>query len=78
MSGVPAISADAPTIPPGRPGSLGERERIAHALEQCVGNQTRAAKMLGISRRTLIKKLDAYGFPRPRIRDGESDESDTD
>jgi DNA-binding NtrC family response regulator len=43
-----------------------ERERIIAALEQCGGNQTRAAKLLGIARRTLIKRLDAYGLPRPQ------------
>ena len=43
-----------------------ERERIIAALDQCGGNQTRAAKLLGIARRTLIKRLDAYGLPRPQ------------
>jgi len=36
------------------------------ALDACGGNQTRAAKMLGISRRTLVQRLDAYGVPRPK------------
>jgi transcriptional regulator with PAS, ATPase and Fis domain len=43
-----------------------EKQRIVDALEQCAGNQTRAAEMLGISRRTLLHRLDAYGLPRPR------------
>lgn len=43
-----------------------ERGRIAEALEACAGNQTQAAKRLGISRRTLVDRLDRYGFPRPR------------
>lgn len=43
-----------------------ERERIIKALEACGGNQTRAAKLLGISRRTLVNRLDEYGLPRPR------------
>ncbi|MFO0634747.1 MAG: sigma 54-interacting transcriptional regulator [Nannocystaceae bacterium] len=43
-----------------------ERQRIIDALERCHGNQTEAAKLLGIARRTLIKRLDAYGLPRPR------------
>ena len=43
-----------------------ERKRILDALEQCGGNQTRAARALGISRNTLLARLDAYGLPRPR------------
>ncbi len=43
-----------------------ERRRIADALEACAGNQTQAAKRLGISRRTLVDRLDRYGFRRPR------------
>jgi DNA-binding NtrC family response regulator len=43
-----------------------ERKRILDALEQCAGNQTRAAKLLGISRNTLLARLDAYGIARPK------------
>ncbi len=43
-----------------------ERKRIEEALAQARGNQTRAAEILGISRRTLVSRLDAYGMPRPR------------
>ncbi len=43
-----------------------ERKRITQALESCGGNQTKAAEYLGISRRTLVNRLDAYGLPRPR------------
>lgn len=49
-------------------GDLDERERIVRALEECGGNQTRAAQLLGISRRTLINRLEAFGLPRPRKR----------
>jgi DNA-binding NtrC family response regulator len=45
-----------------------ERERILKALADCGGNQTRAAKMLGVSRRMLVQRLEAYGVPRPRKR----------
>ena len=45
-----------------------EKEHILGALAQCKGNQTQAAKLLGISRRTLINRLDAYKVPRPRKR----------
>src|SRR5262249_51278669 len=43
-----------------------ERKRILDALAQCAGNQTKAAKMLGMSRRTLLHRLDSYGVARPR------------
>jgi DNA-binding NtrC family response regulator len=43
-----------------------ERQLIAQALERCAGNQTQAAKLLGISRRTLVSRLGEYGLPRPR------------
>ncbi len=43
-----------------------ERRRILEALEQCAGNQTRAAEKLGITRRALIHRLETYDLPRPR------------
>lgn len=43
-----------------------ERTRIIEALDRAAGNQTKAAEMLGISRRTLIHRLDLYRLPRPR------------
>ena len=45
-----------------------EKEQILAALEACAGNQTRAAEMLGISRRQLGTRLDKHGIPRPRKR----------
>jgi DNA-binding NtrC family response regulator len=45
-----------------------ERQRIIGALEECGGNQTRAARMLGMSRKALINRLDRYNIPRPRKR----------
>ncbi len=43
-----------------------ERQRILDALARCAGNQTQAAQLLGMPRRTLINRLAAYGLPRPR------------
>jgi len=43
-----------------------EREQIEAALAACGGNQTRAAKMLGIARRTLINRMLEFGLARPR------------
>jgi two-component system, NtrC family, response regulator AtoC len=52
--------------PPDSPDTAGERERILEALAACMGNQTAAAKRLGIARRTLINKLERYGISGPR------------
>jgi len=77
----PPFYAATPTGPPPPPGAgtmaFGsaslpaevdalERERILAVLAQCGGNQTQAAEMLGISRRTLLRRLDEYAVPRPR------------
>ncbi len=43
-----------------------ERSRIESALAAAQGNQSRAAELLGIARRTLVKKLTLHGLPRPR------------
>jgi DNA-binding NtrC family response regulator len=43
-----------------------ERQLILDALLQADGNQTRAAKLLGVSRRTLISRIEEHGLPRPR------------
>ena len=45
-----------------------ERQQIVTALEKTSGNQKEAAILLGISRRTLINKIEAYGIARPRKR----------
>jgi DNA-binding NtrC family response regulator len=43
------------------------RPQIQAALDQARGNQTKAAQILGVSRRTLVNWLRRYNFPRPRI-----------
>jgi DNA-binding NtrC family response regulator len=43
-----------------------ERARLIEALEVCNGNQRLAAAKLGMSRSTLLRRLDRWGLPRPR------------
>jgi predicted DNA-binding protein (UPF0251 family) len=45
-----------------------ERAAIVAALEATHGNQTQAAMRLGISRRTLIYRLEKYGLKKPPAR----------
>ncbi len=41
-----------------------ERERIVQALEAARHNKARAARLLGIDRKTLYNKIKAYGIPQ--------------
>ena len=59
-AGVP-VDEDAPDLRQER-GEAVERELILRALEQAKGNQTKAAKYLDISRRTLIYRMEKYGL----------------
>ena len=43
-----------------------EKRLIVEALGRAMGNQGKAAELLGVSRRTLINRLDEYGIARPR------------
>ncbi len=63
----PPIGGIAPPspAPPPSEGS-DERQRIIEALDTCAGNQTRAAKLLGMSRSTLATKLAIHRIPRPQ------------
>lgn len=46
-----------------------ERHLIERALGGCSGNQSRAAKFLGITRNTLRKRIQKYGFGQSRDSD---------
>jgi DNA-binding NtrC family response regulator len=55
--------------PQGRAAQLdAERARLIEALDECGGNQTRAALRLGISRRQLISLIEFWQLPRPKKR----------
>jgi two-component system response regulator AtoC len=43
-----------------------ELRQIREALAQAGGNQSRAAAALGVSRQTLLRRLDKHGINRPR------------
>jgi two-component system response regulator AtoC len=45
-----------------------QRTALILALDACAGNQTRAAKMLGITRRQLIGRIEFWNLPRPKKR----------
>ena len=62
----PAMPFGAPRTASEDPVAPAEQQRIIDALKACGGNQTRAAQSLGMSRRTLINRLDEFQVPRPR------------
>jgi DNA-binding NtrC family response regulator len=50
-----------------------ERAKILEALERCGGNQSEAARQLGMPRRTLVSRLTEFGLTRRRHDDGGGD-----
>jgi DNA-binding NtrC family response regulator len=67
VSSGPTLSANASVAPPGETGfdltiEAAERDQIRKALEAAGGKRMEAARLLGLSRRTLYRKLDKYGI----------------
>ena len=60
----PAAAAPA-ALPAGTLEDM-EKAKILAVLQQVGGNHSRAAQVLGISRRTLYRKLDKYEKEGPR------------
>jgi DNA-binding NtrC family response regulator len=64
----PVLAASVHGGPP-RPLSEVEREHILRTLREMHGNKAAAARLLGLDRKTLYRKLEAYGIRSPRPRD---------
>ncbi len=62
--GLPRVDTSRPVAAADAPAD--ERQRIIDALAACAGNQSRAARRLGIPRRTFVARLDQYKIPRPK------------
>jgi two-component system, NtrC family, response regulator len=56
----------APDAPAAPEREMQEREAIVRALKQGNGNQTKAAKILGMGRNTLWRKMKKYGIDVPQ------------
>ncbi len=66
LSHLPASLAGPAALPTfADDGASTERDRIVAALQASAGNQSEAARRLGISRRTLVSRLSRYELPRP-------------
>ena len=55
-------------IPVGSSLAEAERELIMATLEGCRGNKSTAARVLGISLKTLYNRLNAYSMDAERLR----------
>jgi DNA-binding NtrC family response regulator len=79
LGGAPASAENAalpwvPQIPPeGLSLEVLERELIVQALERARGNKSQAARLLGLTRRTLYSRMERHGLRQP----GESDEAES-
>ena len=68
-----------PTIPPeGLSLEVLEKELILQALERAAGNKSAAARLLGLTRRTLYSRMEKHGLRTPGDSDDAEAEADTD
>jgi DNA-binding NtrC family response regulator len=66
FSGAGAGPSWVPTIPPeGLSLEVLERELILQALEMARGNKSQAARLLGLTRRTLYSRMEKHGLRKP-------------
>ncbi len=70
-SGAPGPAFDPQPNTLDEPSREGERQAILAALERTRGNQSKAALMLGLTRRALMYRLRVYGIQPDRKRSGE-------
>jgi two-component system response regulator AtoC len=63
-------------IPDFDKSQVAEKQRILDALASCAGNQSRAAKLLGMPRRTFVARLDRYQIARPKKNPFQDDVDD--
>jgi two-component system NtrC family response regulator len=67
-----------PRIPPeGLSLEVLERELIVQALDLARGNKSQAARLLGLTRRTLYSRMEKHGLRQPG-EDSEGVEADAD
>ncbi|MCF8034714.1 MAG: sigma 54-interacting transcriptional regulator [Desulfarculaceae bacterium] len=58
----PRIAGASPSAPGRRGRPALERQRLVEVLRQCGGNQSQAARVLGVSRVTVWKRMKDYGI----------------
>jgi DNA-binding NtrC family response regulator len=63
-----ALAQEPPPITrgPQQPDADPDRARVLAVLDACGGNQTMAAEQLGMSRRSLVYRLQSWGMTKPR------------
>ncbi|HYM79804.1 MAG TPA: sigma-54 dependent transcriptional regulator [Candidatus Limnocylindria bacterium] len=67
-----------PEIPPeGLSLELLERELILKALERAAGNKSQAARLLGLTRRTLYSRMEKHGLRKPEETEAGADSDET-